>query len=78
MAAGPVQRSPEDVARAAALRRMSAGVASFAAALDSAVGRLKAYNDEKGANRDTKIWHLVRENGPWMMDKSKTPRHKVR
>jgi hypothetical protein len=66
MAAGPVQRSPEDVARAAALRRMSAGVASFAAALDSAVGRLKAYNDEKGANRDTKIWHLVREK--WSLD----------
>jgi hypothetical protein len=27
---------------------------------------------------DIKIWHLVIENGYWMMDKSKTPRRKVR
>jgi hypothetical protein len=33
------------------------------------------YRDEKVANREIRIWHLVVENGYWMMDKSKTPRH---
>jgi hypothetical protein len=37
-----------------------------------------AYSDEKIANRDIRVWHLVIENGYCMMDKSKTPRHKVR
>jgi hypothetical protein len=36
------------------------------------------YSDAKVANRDAKVWHLVTENRYWMMDKSKTPRHKVR
>jgi hypothetical protein len=32
-----------------------------------------AYGDEKVANRDTKVWHGATENGPRMMDKTKTP-----
>jgi hypothetical protein len=36
------------------------------------------YSDEKVANRETKVWHFVIENGYSMMDKSKTPRHIVR
>jgi hypothetical protein len=37
-----------------------------------------AYSDEKVANREIRVWHFVIENGYRMMDKSKTPRHKVR
>ena len=36
------------------------------------------YSDEKVANRDTKIWHGAIENGPLMLDKSKTPGHDCR
>jgi hypothetical protein len=36
------------------------------------------YSDEKVANRDNRVWHGATGNGPWMMDKSKTPRHNRR
>jgi hypothetical protein len=36
---------------------------------------VRPYSDEKVANRDIRVWHGVTENGPEMMNKSKTPRH---
>ena len=36
------------------------------------------YGDQKGANREIRVWHFVIENGYLMMDKSKNPRRKVR
>jgi hypothetical protein len=54
--AAPVQRDPEELARAAALQRMSAGVATFAAQLDSAVAQIKAValgrSTSSGTNAD--------------------------
>ena len=35
------------------------------------------YSDEKVANREIRVWHFVIENGYRMMDKAKTPRHKL-
>jgi hypothetical protein len=36
---------------------------------------LLPYSDAKCvANRDIRVWHGATEKGPWMMDKSQTPR----
>jgi len=55
--AAPVQRDPEDLARAAALQRMSAGVATFAAQLDSAVGQIKAVALGRSSSSGTQADH---------------------
>jgi radical SAM protein with 4Fe4S-binding SPASM domain len=36
------------------------------------------YSDAKLRIVINRVWHLVTENGPWMMDKSKTPQHDCR
>jgi hypothetical protein len=54
------------------------GTGTLYAVPASSSRRAPAYSDEKVANREIRVWHFVIENGYCMMDKSKTPRHKVR
>jgi hypothetical protein len=58
--------------RRLASRGLGAGAAAAALCRQHRAHHL-AYGDEKVANREIRVWHGATGNGPWMMDKSKTP-----